>query len=132
MCVSALHHDYCLQCITKKALALAFFKVSIDYLFGNLESEKIIYCFGKSLEKVLNFGSKNLYLKARKLHIKKLHTVGRKFLCCYIPATMFRCSKEYAKNMMAPFPAWYISGEQFDRSSCNLSIDLILEEILFS
>ena len=29
---------------------------------GNLESRKIKYCFGKGLEKVLNFGSKNLYL----------------------------------------------------------------------
>ena len=109
ICKSALHHGYCTFAVHhEKSLVLAFFKVSIDYLFGNLESEKIIYCLGKSLEKVLNFGSKNLYLKARKLHNKKLHTVGRKFLCCYIPATMFRCSKEYAKNMMTPFSAWYI------------------------
>ena len=107
--MSALHHGYCTFAVHhEKSLVLAFFKVSIDDLFDNIESEKIIYCFGKSLEKVLNFGSKNLYLKARKLHIKKLHTVGRKFLCCYIPATMFRCAKEYAKNMMAPFSAWYI------------------------
>ena len=35
-----------------------FFKVSFDQLFDNLESGKIYYCFGKSLEKVLNFGSK--------------------------------------------------------------------------
>ena len=35
--------------------------------------------------------------------------------------------------MMTPLdPTWYIYGEQFDRSSCNLSIDLILEEILFT
>ena len=47
----------------EKRLVPTFFKVSIDHLFGNLESEKIylVYCFGKSLEKVLNFGSKNLY-----------------------------------------------------------------------
>ena len=44
----------------EKALFLrfSFFKVSFDHLFDNLESGKINYCFGKSLEKVLNFGSK--------------------------------------------------------------------------
>ena len=41
----------------KKRLVPAFFKVSIDHQFGNLGSGKISYCFGKSLEKVLNFGS---------------------------------------------------------------------------
>ena len=121
-----------LQCIMKKAWFLPFSRSLLITYLVTLSLKKLIsYCFGKSLEKVLNFGSKNLYLKARKLHIKKLHRVGRKFLCCYIPATMFRCSKEYAKNMMTPFPAWYIYGEQFDRSNCNLSIDLILKEILF-
>ena len=50
----AVHHE--------KSLVPAFFKVSIsDHLFVNLESGKIKYCFGKSLEKVLKFGSKNLY-----------------------------------------------------------------------
>ena len=45
----------------EKSLVPAFFKVSIsDHLFVNLESGKRKYCFGKSLEKVLNFGSKNL------------------------------------------------------------------------
>ena len=44
----------------KKALFLHFF-ISIDQLFDNLESVKRSYCFGKSLEKALNFGSKNLY-----------------------------------------------------------------------
>ena len=34
-----------------------FFKLSIDHLFHNLESGKRNYCFGKSLEKVVNFGS---------------------------------------------------------------------------
>ena len=34
--------------------------------------------------------------------------------------------------MIALFRFWYIYGEQFDRSSYNLSIDLILEEILFA
>ena len=52
----------------------------------NLESEKIGYCFGRSLEKVWNFGSKNLY-QPRELHIKKLQTVGSLMLllsCHYI------------------------------------------------
>ena len=41
----------------EKALFLRFFfKVSFDQLFDNLEFGKINYCFGKSLEKVLNFG----------------------------------------------------------------------------
>ena len=45
----------------KKAWFLRFSKsLSIDHLFGNLESGKINYCLGKILEKVLNFGSKNL------------------------------------------------------------------------
>ena len=35
-----------------------FFKLSIDHLFHNLESGKRNYCYGKSPEKVLNFGSK--------------------------------------------------------------------------
>ena len=48
-----VHHE--------KRFVPAFFKVSINHLFDNLECGKINYCFGKSLEKVLNFGSKNLY-----------------------------------------------------------------------
>ena len=48
-----------LQLIMEKALFLH--QVSIDHLFDNLESGKRKHCFGKSLEKVLNFGSKNLY-----------------------------------------------------------------------
>jgi len=35
--------------------------VFLRSLFDNLEFGKRSYCFGKSLEKVLNFGSKNLY-----------------------------------------------------------------------
>ena len=50
------------QYIMKKAWVPAFFKVPIDHLFGNLESRKIKYYFWKTLEKVLNFGSKNLYM----------------------------------------------------------------------
>ena len=58
----ALHcgyHTFVMQ--HEKNLVPVFFKVSIDHLFVNLESGKIEYCFGKSLEKILNFGSKNLY-----------------------------------------------------------------------
>ena len=40
----------------RKSFIPVFFKVSIDHLFDNLESEKVNYCFGKGLEKVLNFG----------------------------------------------------------------------------
>ena len=39
-----------------KSFIPVFFEVSIDHLFDNLESEKVNYCFGKGLEKVLNFG----------------------------------------------------------------------------
>ena len=45
-------------CHGKSFVPAFFFKFSIDHLFHNLESGKINYCFGKSLEKVLNFGSK--------------------------------------------------------------------------
>ena len=49
-----------LACMSWKKLCSCriFFKLSIDHLFHNLESGKRNYCFGKSLEKVLNFGSK--------------------------------------------------------------------------
>ena len=50
-----------LQRIVKKALFLPFLEVSIDHLFDNLESGKKIIILEKSLENVLNFGSKNLY-----------------------------------------------------------------------
>ena len=48
----AAHHE--------KSLVPAFFKVSIDHLFDNLESGKRNYWFGKkySLKKVLNLGSR--------------------------------------------------------------------------
>ena len=51
----AAHHE--------KSFVPAFFRVSIDHLqvFDNCESGKWNYCFGKTLGKVLNFGSKNLY-----------------------------------------------------------------------
>ena len=38
----------------EKSFVLSFFKVCIDQLFDNLESGKRNYCFGKSLEKVVN------------------------------------------------------------------------------
>ena len=51
-----------LQHIMKKALFLCFFKgLYWPPEFDNLESGNRKYCFGKSLEKVLNFGSQNLY-----------------------------------------------------------------------
>ena len=51
----------CLQRIIDKALFLLFLR-SLAHLFDNCESGKRSYCFGKSLEKILNFGSKNLTL----------------------------------------------------------------------
>ena len=44
---------------TKKALFLRF-KVSVDHLFDNRESWERSDCLEEVLEKVLNFGSKNL------------------------------------------------------------------------
>ena len=53
-CTFVVHHE--------KSLIPEFFKVSVDHLFDNLDSVKRMYCFGKkNLEKVLKFGSKNLY-----------------------------------------------------------------------
>ena len=43
----------------EKILDPAFFKVSVDYLFDNLESGKRNYCFGKMSGKNLKLGSKN-------------------------------------------------------------------------
>ena len=37
-----------LPCIMEKRLVSAFFNVSIDYLFDNLESGKRSYCLGKT------------------------------------------------------------------------------------
>ena len=48
----AVHHE--------KRFVPAFSR-SIDHLMDNLESGKRNYSFGTSLEKVSNFGSKNLY-----------------------------------------------------------------------
>ena len=44
----------------KKLCSCVVFKDSVDHLFDNLESGKTNYCLKKSLEEVLNFGSKNL------------------------------------------------------------------------
>ena len=46
----------------KEALFLRLLRsLLITYLITDLESGKRNYCFGKSLEEVFNFGSKNLY-----------------------------------------------------------------------
>lgn len=46
----------------EKGSVPTFSKASIEHLVDNLESEKRNYCFAKkSLEIVLNFGSKNLH-----------------------------------------------------------------------
>ena len=46
----------------EKSLVPVFFKVSVDHLFGNVESGQINYCFRKKPAKRLsNYGSKNLY-----------------------------------------------------------------------
>ena len=47
----AAHHE--------RSFVAAFFKVSLDHLLDNLASEKDIILLEQSLEKVLNFGSKN-------------------------------------------------------------------------
>ena len=41
----------------EKGFVPAYFKVSINHLFDNLESGKRDYCLEKSMEKVLNFGA---------------------------------------------------------------------------
>lgn len=45
----------------EKNFVPAFFKVSTDHLFDNLTSGKKINFLEKSLKKVLNIGSRNLY-----------------------------------------------------------------------
>ena len=45
----------------EKSFVPAFFEVCIDEIFDNLEFGKEIIVLEKSLEKVLNFGSKYLY-----------------------------------------------------------------------
>ena len=50
-----------LHCVMVKSFVPAFFEVPINHLFDNLESGNRNYSFGKSLEKVLHFGFKNLY-----------------------------------------------------------------------
>ena len=49
----AAHHE--------RSFVPAFLKVSIDHLFDNLSLEKEIIVLEKSMEKILNFESKNLY-----------------------------------------------------------------------
>ena len=45
-------------CHGNSFVPVGFFKLFTDHLFHNLVSGKSNYCFGKSLEKVLNSGSK--------------------------------------------------------------------------
>ena len=69
-----------LQRIMKKALFLhIFFKVSTDHLqvFDNCESGKWNDCFGKSLGKVLNFLSKNLYKPWKYKSPKKFKSISK-------------------------------------------------------
>ena len=58
------HFEYCLYVCSASLITLcscSYFKVSIAHLFDKCESGKRSYCFGKSLEKIWNFGSKNLF-----------------------------------------------------------------------
>ena len=50
-----------LQLIMKKALFLRLLKVSIDHILITSSQEKESIVLEKSLEKVLSFGSNNLY-----------------------------------------------------------------------
>ena len=71
--MSALHRGYRTFAVHhEKSSVPAIFKVSTDHLFANLESGKIKYCFGKSLEKVLNCGFKNLYEPCGKNALKSV------------------------------------------------------------
>ena len=52
--MTALLRSYCTFVVHyEKILVPAFFKVSVDHLFDNLESVKRIYCFGKKSGKGL-------------------------------------------------------------------------------
>ena len=58
------HFQSCLYVCSVSLIKLcscSFLKVSFAHLFDNCESGKRSYCFGKSLEKIWNFGSKNLF-----------------------------------------------------------------------
>ena len=77
-----------LQRIIDKALFLLFFLRSLAHLFDKWESGKRSYCFGKSLEKILNFGSKNMCKPCKerlsyKCHYLMLTPLSR--LECSIP-----------------------------------------------
>ena len=53
--------DCTFAALHERSFVPAFLKVSIDHLFDNLSLEKEIIVLEKSMEKVLNFESKNLY-----------------------------------------------------------------------
>ena len=50
-----------LQCTMKKAPFLRFSRSLLTTYLLTFSLENEVYCFGKRLEKVVNFGSKNLY-----------------------------------------------------------------------
>ena len=56
-CTSRKKLCSCVVCLFV-CLFVCFFEVSVDHLFDNLESRKRNYYFGKSVEKVWNFGSR--------------------------------------------------------------------------
>ena len=82
---SYLISPVCLQCILDKALFVPFLRspLMLTY-FDNLEFRKRNYSFAKSLEKILNFGSKNLY-KPWKLSLSNCNPFHISCLECCIP-----------------------------------------------
>ena len=60
--MSALHRGYRTFAVHhEKAWFLRFSRSLLNTYLFSLCLEKKVYCFRKSLEKVVNFGSKNLY-----------------------------------------------------------------------
>ena len=49
----------------EKSLVPAFVEVSVGRLFDNFEAGKKKFCFGKSLGKIVNFGSVSLNVRTR-------------------------------------------------------------------
>ena len=81
--MSALHRGYRTFAVHHQKSLIPVF--SIDHIFVNLESGKMKYCFGKRLEKVLNFGSKNLYEPCTPF----LYHVGNKYQGKIVPECHF-------------------------------------------
>ena len=65
-------------CHGNSFVPVGFFKLFTDHLFHNLVSGKSNYCFGKSLEKVLNSGSKIctkpvlMFQRKKAMHLRPL------------------------------------------------------------